>query len=462
MKKLVLLLIAFVILSGIIVFKKIESKAFNKACQTNSISAYKSFYHKFPISFYKREVKYWIKTLQANTLDSYKNYLKEFPKGRFANIAIKKASSLEWEITKKEDRLESYEKFINEYPASLNIEKAKQELPRLRLQEAYREFAKLNDIDGAMWDSNLGWPIILSDTTKSDPSLPPMDMDDLIMIMKIIEGEENPGVSIEPCNTYQKVRYIPSEINNTHLGQRLFETDRTLKALSFGKDPITNETVTSSLSGFKTLVELEVNNENFRTGYYGRIWFKPKEVNLFEDGNSIIFDKIIMGVESESRYLAPKEFASFFEENYIEFAKELPIYKELIRIAKFVAIARWLKDRGYLNNLALSDYSIKPIDTPSKTPSIKEMVREMHSGTWTQQYFLIGGVILDTKNTYIKRDKTKEKEQSKDTGIKIAPKPYQRQDKIAKKPAKLKPCKTAISWNFKKYKAVAIPLKAIK
>ncbi|MEW6619630.1 MAG: hypothetical protein AB1422_09920 [bacterium] len=83
-----------------------------------------------------------------------------------------------------------------------------------------------------------------------------------------------------------------------------------------------------------------------------------------------MFDKIVMGVESESKYQAPEEFASFFENNYEEFAKEVPIYKELIRIAKFVAIARWLKDRGYLQNLALADYPIKPIDTPSKTPSI--------------------------------------------------------------------------------------------
>ncbi|MEW6007969.1 MAG: hypothetical protein AB1595_07505 [bacterium] len=169
-----------------------------------------------------------------------------------------------------------------------------------------------------------------------------------------------------------------------------------------------------------------------------------------------MFDKIVMGVESESKYQAPEEFASFFEENYMEFAKEKPIYKELIRIAKFVAMARWLKDRGYLQNLALADYPIKPIDTPPKTPSIKEMVREIHSGTWTQQYFLIGGVILDTKNTYRKR-----KEVKRDKGV-VSKKEGSKKG-IKRKKQVEKPYKTAISWRFKKYKAVAaIPLKAIK
>ncbi|MEW6482367.1 MAG: hypothetical protein AB1397_05130 [bacterium] len=459
MKKLVLLLIVCIILAGtivgIIVFKRIESKAFDKACQINSILSYKSFVGKFPISSHKREVKYWIKTLQANDLNSYKNYLKEFPKGRFSKTAMKKASCLAWEITQKKDSLDAYEGFINEYPGFPEVEKARQELPRLRIQEAYKAFAKLNDVDGAIWDNNLGWPVILSDTSKKDPSLPPMDMDDLIMVMKIIKGEENPGVSIEPCNAYQKVRYIPNEINNTHLGQRLFEADRMLKALSFGKDPITKETITSSLSGFKTLIELVSNkDENIKIGHFSRIWFKPKEVVLIEEGGGIMFDKIVMGVESESKYQAPEEFASFFEENYREFAKEVPIYKELIRIAKFVAIARWLKDRGHLQNLALADYPIKPIDTPSKIPSIKETVREIHRGTWTQQYFLIGGVILDTKNTYKKRKKVKRDKEvvSKKEGGK----------KDIKREVVEKPYKTAISWKFKKYKAVAIPLKAIK
>ncbi|MEW6007970.1 MAG: hypothetical protein AB1595_07510, partial [bacterium] len=187
------------------VFKRIESKAFDKACQLNTVSAYKSFVRKFPISSHKREVKYWLKTLQANSLNGYKNYLKEFPKGRFSKTGIEKASCLAWEITQKKDSLDAYERFINEYPLSLQTEKAKQELPRLRIQEAYRAFAELLDIDGAMWDNNLGWPVILSDTSKKDPSLPPMDMDDLIMVMKIIKNEENPGVSIEPCNAYQYV-----------------------------------------------------------------------------------------------------------------------------------------------------------------------------------------------------------------------------------------------------------------
>ncbi|MEW6619629.1 MAG: hypothetical protein AB1422_09915 [bacterium] len=80
------------------------------------------------------------------------------------------------------------------------------------------------------------------------------------------------------------------------------------------------------------------------------------------------------------------------------------------------------------------------------------MVREIHSGTWTQQYFLIGGVILDTKNTYRKRGEVKR-------GKEVVSKKEGGKKDIKRKRQVEKPYKTAICWKFKKYKAVAIPLR---
>lgn len=325
---------------------------------------------------------------------------------------------------------------------------------QLRIQEARKAFAELTDIDGAIWDDESGWPIIFAEITKKDTSLPPIELDDLIMAMKVVNEGEDPGVSIEPPGMsslspstmmsipeHQNVRYIPDRIKGTHLGVRLFEADRMLKALGFGEDPTTYETVSCSVPGFKTLPQLARQSEGLTTGYFGRIWFRPKEVALVEDGNTIVFDKIVMGVESESPYLAPTEFARHFEKNYHQFANEKPIYKELIRIAKFVAVARWLNDRGRLYNLALSDYQIKSINTPSKTSTIQGLVKEERSGMWIKRYVLIGGVILNTRNTYT-------------SGVSL--------QNFAVEGVKARPYKTAISWNFQigdaKYKAVAIPL----
>lgn len=462
MKKLILIVIVGIVLFGVWAYPKTtEWRAFNKACQSDTIEAYEAFVNRFPGSDYKSETQLWLSTLQINSLDGYKNYAKSFPKSRLTKKALERAGSFAWEIAKRENTLGAYEEFITEYPTQPKTQEANRRLPQLRIQEARKAFAELTDIDGAIWDDESGWPIIFADISKKAVSLPPIDLDDLIMAMKIVKGGEDPGVSIEPPGMsslsssvmmsipeHQNVRYIPDEIKGTHLGLRVFEVDRMLKALGFGEDPITHETVRCSVPGFKTLPQLARQSEDLTTGYFGRIWFKPKEVAIIEGGNTILFDKIVMGVESESPYPAPTEFAHHFERNYHQFANEKPIYKELIRIAKFVAIARWLKDRGHLYNLGLGDYQVASVNTPSKTSTIQGVVKEERNGMWIKQYVLIGGVILDTRNSY---------KSSKNTYISSV----SLRD-FAAGMVKARPYKTAISWDFQigkaKYKAVAIPL----
>lgn len=451
------------VLFGVWVYSKItEHQAFNKACELDTEEGYQAFLNRFPKSKYKFEIQSWLSTLQIDSLEGYKNFAKSFSNSKLAKKALKLAGSLAWEIAQRENTLGAYERFISEFPGHPKVQEANQQLPGLRMQEARKAFAELTDVDGAIWDSDLDWPIIFAEVTKKDTSLPPINMDDLIMAMKIIDEGEDPGVSIEPPGMdspipqimmsvpeHQNVRYIPDQIEGTHLGLRLFEADRMLKALCFGKDPITHRTVGCSVPGFKTLPQLARDSEDLTTGYFGRIWFKPKEVALREVGNTIVFDKIVMGVESESSYPAPTEFACHFEKNYHQFANEKLIYKELIRIAKFVAIARWLNDRGHLYSLALSDYQIQPVNTPSTTTTIQGLVKETYIGMWIQRSVLVGGVILDTWNIY---------KSGANTYFKNMP-----LENFAKEVIKSRPYKTAIAWNFQignsKYKAVAIPLK---
>lgn len=469
MKKLIRIVIVGIVIVGLVLVgvwfgysKVTEYQSFDKACEANTIAAYEAFLKRFPRSGYKSEIQSWLRTLQINTLEGYKSYATSFPDSRLAKKALDQAGNFAWEIAHTENTLGAYEQFISEYPTHPKTEEANQRLPQLRIQEASKAFAELTDVDGAIWDSDIGWPIIFTEITKRDTSLPPIDVDDLIMAMKIVNDGQDPGVSIEPPGMgspvpsimmsvpdHQNVRYIPDQINGTHLGMRLFEADRMLKALGFGEDPITHQTVRCAVAGFRTLPQLASKSEDLTTGYFGRIWFKPKEVVLIEAGNTILFDRIIMGVESESPYPAPTEFAHHFERNYNQFANEKPIYKELIRIAKFVAIARWLNDRGHLYSLALSDYQVQSVNTPSTTSTIQGLVKETYSEMWIQQYVLIGGVILDTRNTY---------KSGANTYIKNIP-----LGSFAKEVVKSKPYKTTIDWNFQiggaQYKAVAIPLK---
>lgn len=66
---------------------------------------------------------------------------------------------------------------------------------QLRIQEARKAFAELTDIDGAIWDDESGWPIVFAEITKKDISLPPIEIDDLIMAMKVVNEGEDPDHS---------------------------------------------------------------------------------------------------------------------------------------------------------------------------------------------------------------------------------------------------------------------------
>lgn len=468
MKK--LLLVIIIIAIALFGYSKFgEWQAFNKAYESNTIEAYEDFLSNFPKTQYRAEIEAWIETSKSNRSEDYLSFANTFPSSRVSKRALSLAGDLDWNITQKENTFASYEDFITKYPQHPKAEEAKQQLSQLRqqqIQEVRKAFAELRNIDGAILDEETGSLVLFNENKEEDNPLSPVDLDDLIMAMRVVGRFEDPGVSIEPPSTstlsylqnliggskvpeYQTVRYIPEDIKGTHLGLQLFEADRMLKALSFGEDPITHQSVSSSVSGFQKLTYLARKEQGTATGYYGRIWFKPKEVVVKEAGNAIEIDRVVMGVESESKYPTPSEFAQFFEEHYQEIAKEKPIYKELIRIAKYVAVARWLNDNGYLDNLDLSDYQVKTVNTPSQTSTIEGLVKEQRKGDYIEQRYLIGGVILDTRNTY-----------NRGENIYIKNMPL---SSFAKEIVKSKPNKKATGWNFQvnnsKYKAITIPLK---
>lgn len=481
-----------------------ESREFRKACLKNSLTAYQNFLKEYPQSKYRNEIQQrmgnlvWDETVRKNTVEGYRDFLskypkhkfaaeakdkliqlrweevcrtnieedyqsfaKEFPDSRLATEALVKAGDCAWQKAVRENSLSSFERFVAQYPNHPKADEVKKNLFNYRIEEAKKAFAALPDIEFVIWDPENSWPIFVAKKSSRDPDLPPMDLDDFIVALKVVQAGESPGVSIEPpgmegpvqpiyfeAPKYQQVRYIPDWIKGTHFALQFFEADRMLKALGFGKDPLTHKKVTSSVSGYQTLLQRAAKIKNLEAGYFGRIWFKPKQVVWQEADNVAKFAKISMGVESESSYTAPTEFAQHFERNYNSFAREKPIYRELLRMARITGAARWLVDKGYNNFLNIEHYKVKYINCPSKTSTIKGLVKEIREGVWIEQVFLIGGVSFETGNTYLPGENV----YVMDVVLKNLP----------SKVFQSRPYKKAVSWEFslgrEKFFAVAIPL----
>ncbi|MFH1440614.1 MAG: RHS repeat-associated core domain-containing protein, partial [Candidatus Omnitrophota bacterium] len=117
----------------------------------------------------------------------------------------------------------------------------------------------IEDIAGAGYDEATGQVILYG---RKNVSLPAMELDDLAVAVRSVYGyggksPQDPGVSIgtEPSDVpgQMKVRY-DGQTNNTAFGSVMFESDRLLKCLTMGKDNITGAGVSSSVSGYKSML----------------------------------------------------------------------------------------------------------------------------------------------------------------------------------------------------------------
>lgn len=267
---------------------------------------------------------------------------------------------------------------------------------------------QLDDLSGATYDPDTG-QIILYGT--QDVALPAMSMDDLAVAVHSVYGGEDPGVSIDPplLNNHFTVRYV-GETPETEFGWIMFESDRVLKILSMGKDNLTGQPVTSSVPGYKSLLQRELEAGTCTPGETSqRFWFQPKEVKLVRsaDGISMVFDAVSMEVLTESKFEGgvvgdpeAEAFAAHFTEHFDEFAVEWPVLKDLKRLAKVVAVIKWIRnnhlpmDLGFVDNFEVAFY-----DTPETTPATTVV-----GDNGTCQITMTGGVSYEPPNEYLADD----------------------------------------------------------
>ena len=275
----------------------------------------------------------------------------------------------------------------------------------------------LNTITGATFDPATGQLILVG---QQDLSLPPMNMDDLVVAIRSVYSGEDPGVTMVPLDPSggditQRVEYF-GQTENTHFGWVMFEADRYLKSMAAGQDTLTGDPLTPDVSGFKS--ELELSFEQRTDVPWHRNWFVPGEIVLAQaaDGQTMVFERAAIQLESRFIQFQPDgsmidiegsspvtdQFTTFVSEHYEEFAAEKPALAELEQLARIVGVVKWLRDNDIPVDLSwVDDYEVAYVETPLTTPGV---VAEISSPDGSYTITSFGGVDLSTENTYAEDD----------------------------------------------------------
>ena len=303
------------------------------------------------------------------------------------------------------------------------------------LSKAAEVLEELGGIEGVVLDPKTN-RLVLIGSNNSDKSLPPIRLDDMAAAFRNVFGNYklDPGVTIDPHPKNPKgkemiVRFFGG-MENTHFGHVLFETDRLMKCLGLGQDNITQKPISTNVKGYKSWLELffanpggEQNEKELKKDLWQRFWLVPDKVvvRVAEDGKSVEFPDTRIMIKTETMEmvngkLVPAKmsssknntyFASHFTENYDQYAKEFPVYRELKNLANIVALAKWLKEKNVEVDLDWLKKYDKSSPTPTKTPALttrKKGLAKIDGKTIPQVGSIYGGTDLNIKNKYEKGD----------------------------------------------------------
>lgn len=312
------------------------------------------------------------------------------------------------------------------------------------LDRAAKVLVDVRDITGAAYDPRTGQVVLIG---RKDARLPPMNMDDLVVVIQSVYTGENPGVTMVPVDPSmkditQRVEYF-GKTQDTRFGWVLFEADRYLKSLAAGQDTLTGSPLPTLVPGFKS--ELDLALESRTQVQWHRNWFVPGEIVLkkSDDGQSMIFDRATIKLQSRFIQFLPDgtqkdvpgsspvtdRFTNFINDHYDEFAAQKMELAELKQLAKIVGIVKWLHDNNIPVDLTwMKDYQVKYVKTPTTTPGI---VAKKTTADGTYGITSMGGVDFPTPNTYTK-DSSKEA------------------TALQKQAIDSRPAKMPITWDFQK------------
>jgi len=177
---------------------------------------------------------------------------------------------------------------------------------------------------------------------------------------------EDPGISLDPYPhedpQYMVVRY-DGETKDTKFGLVLFEADRLLKDLWFGKDSLTGKDLQVPVFGYESMPS-RYQRAGFRLplAFDTKLWFVPEEIRIAKsaDGVSMEFERVKMRALAhatlEGRPVVDPQletFANHLTNCYQEYATHYPILQELQRLGQLTGVVKWIKENHIPFDLSL-------------------------------------------------------------------------------------------------------------
>ena len=278
--------------------------------------------------------------------------------------------------------------------------------------EAWLLYSRMEVIDGAVCDSKEGF-ILLG--RPGAGRMAPFLYEDLITALRCSIAKEKIGVTmtrvfparnIPPSEaSYEEsetsVEFFSKKLWNTHLAYVLFEGDRALKTLSHGYDIFLGEPCRSKVPGFATVVEMasqEPPDPERDIGMYSRIWIEltTVRINTTEKRNVAMFSDVHLEVRADSKHAPPITFAKHLRDHYPAYAEEFPIFAEVERSARVVAIARWLAENypEVAQKLVDTSYENVKVYVPQAIHARHNIIHD----TPGYKSWLIGGVVFPNVN----------------------------------------------------------------
>ncbi len=320
--------------------------------------------------------------------------------------------------------LVAYETFLRRYPDGAYAAKFR-ELIRTEFlpedrhwHEAWEAYSQMEVIAGAVVSPEVGIVLL---GYKESGRLSPFMFEDLVTALKCALADDKVGVTMNRIfesrfehdktpNEYPYVEYETSVdfysdyLLNTHLAYTLFEADRMLKSLGAGYDIFLREPIRSKIPGFRTETEMEAASVPEKRGSgkskYGRVWIELTNVKVHTTEKRYVaaFQDFELEVRAESKHPGPIKFAKHLRKNYVAYSKEFPIFGEVERAGRLVAIARWMvkEHREVAQRLVDEAFAGVEVFVPQAIPArYVETHREVD-----YRAGLIGGVVFPKINRY--------------------------------------------------------------
>lgn len=280
------------------------------------------------------------------------------------------------------------------------------------LVTASQSIATFTDISGAYYDSTLKRIVFIGRTDGAGPTYNKDDM--AVAIQSIFFGGVLPTVDIgddpnNPGGSTALVTYT-GPIQNTNLGNTLFNADYKLKQYVIGYDS-NNAQITSTVPTYKSAVErYALLNPNPVLGNQTKFILSPQGVSIKNNSTEKAFVFNSLSMQAGIQHMNPSNdpqwnqaasaFASDITTNYDQYAQESSSLAQAKQIAKIVAILKWISD----NNISTDLYWAQNY-TPN-TASTPSTVQKVTTPTFPNGYSAQGEINFNTPNSYVPDDGT--------------------------------------------------------